>query len=476
MKTSNPTNWKRYRSSARRSMPWLGTCLIVLVTVSCAHYPVNQPLAKYIPPSEDWARSAEASGRSEDLFLMLSFSGGGTRAAALSYGVLEELAKTEVTVNGRKRRLLEEVDTISGVSGGSFTAAYYGLFGDRIFEDFESRFLKKNIQGALTRSIFLNPINWIRFLSPTFDRSDLAAEYYDQNVFDGATFRDLEARKGPIIMINATDMVTGIRLGFTRESFGLLCSDVSTFPIGRAVAASSAVPILLTPITLRNYAGTCGFEVPEELKRAWAQRSTVNRQFYYINNLAPYLDSEKKTYIHLVDGGVADNLGLRAVLDRVLAYGDIWTTVKNTYLRNVHKVVFLVVNAETEVSHHWDKMESPPALAAMLDSYSSVSISRYNFETLMLLRESFDQWKKEIRTNRCSPGPVSTEPGSCGDIEFYMVEVKFDALTDEAERTYFKRLPTSFVLKPEEVDKLRDVAHRVLVQSPEFQQLLKDLK
>jgi NTE family protein len=227
---------------------------------------------------------------------------------------------------------------------------------------------------------------------------------------------------------------------------------------------------------LRNYAGTCGFEVPEELKKIWDQRPTTSRTFYYVNNLAPYLDSEKKTYIHLVDGGVADNLGLRAVLDRVLSHGDIWNTVKNSPIRSVHKVVFLVVNAETEVSHHWDKMESPPALAAMLDSYSSVSIARYNFETLMLLRESFDQWKKDIRMNRCSPGPVITEPGSCGDIEFQMVEVKFDALPDEAERTYFKRLPTSFVLKPEEVDKLRDAAHRILVQSHDFQQLLKDLK
>ena len=465
-----------FRPLAKTSKSYVGMFLAALLVTSCAHYPVNQPLTKYVPPYEDRARSAEASGRSQDLFLMLSFSGGGTRAAAFSYGVLEELAKTEVTINGRKRRLLDEVDVISGVSGGSFTAAYYGLFGDRTFEDFESRFLKKNIQGALARSIFLNPINWVRFLSPTFDRSDLAAEYYDQNVFDRATFGDLMGRKGPIILINATDMVTGIRLGFSTEVFGVLCSDLSTFPVGRAVAASSAVPILLTPITLRNYAGTCGFEVPEELKKVWAQRPATSRTFYYVNNLSPYLDSKKKTYIHLVDGGVADNLGLRAVLDRVLSFGDIWTTVKNTPARNAHKVVFVVVNAETEVSHHWDKMESPPALAAMLDSYSSVSIARYNFETLMLLRESFDQWKKEIRTNRCSPGPVITSPGSCGDIEFQMVEVKFDALPDEAERTYFKRLPTSFVLKPEEVDKLRDAAHRILIQSSDFQQLLKDLK
>jgi len=476
MEASIAKQSKMNNSLAKASVFCVGMFLITLLMASCAHYPVNKPLAKYVPPEEERARSVEASGRSNDLFLMLSFSGGGTRAAALSYGVLEELAKTEVTIHGRKRRLLDEIDVISGVSGGSFTAAYYGLFGERTFQDFESRFLKKNVQGALTRSTFFNPINWVRFLSPTFDRSDLAAEYYDAHIFDGATFGDLTATKGPFIMINATDMVTGNRMAFTWESFGALCSDLSVFPVARAVAASSAVPILLTPITLRNYAGTCGFEVPEELKKAWLERPTTSRQFYLLNNLMPYLDSEKKTYVHLVDGGVADNLGLRALLDRVLSRGDIWSTVKDTPHRNTHKILFLVVNAETEVSHHWDKKESPPALAGMLDSYASVSIARYNFETLMLLRESFDKWKEEIRVNRCSPGSVSTEPGSCGDIEFYMVEVKFDALPDEAERTHFKRLPTSFVLKPEEVDKLRDVAHRVLVQSPDFQQLLRDLK
>jgi NTE family protein len=80
-----------------------------------------------------------------------------------------------VVIDGKKRRLLDEVDGISSVSGGSFTAGYYGLFGDRIFEDFETKFLKKNIQGALVIRTFLNPINWFRLSSDTFDRSDLAA-------------------------------------------------------------------------------------------------------------------------------------------------------------------------------------------------------------------------------------------------------------------------------------------------------------
>jgi NTE family protein len=112
----------------------------------------------------------------------------------------------------------------------------------------------------------------------------------------------------------------------------------------------------------------------------------------------------------------------------------------------------------------------------VIDSYSSISIFRYNTETIALLRESFRTWTEEIQRGRCPSGQISTEPGSCGDIQFYLIEVKFDALRDEAERSYFKRLPTSFSLKPEEVDKLRDAAQRILTQSTEFQRLLQDLR
>ena len=231
-------------------------------------------------------------GNSNELLLYLTFSGGGTRAAAFSYGVLEELRKTEVTINGKNRRLLDEVDGISAVSGGSFTAGYYGLFGERIFEDFETRFLKKNIQGAFTARIFLNPVNWVRLLSPFFDRSDLAAEYYDKHIFDGGTFGDIAARKGPMILINATDMITGIRTAFNQDLFDVMCSDVSSFPVARAVAASSAVPILFTPITLRNYAGSCGFSVPETIENIMKEQDTSTRQFHHLNNLRPYLSGD----------------------------------------------------------------------------------------------------------------------------------------------------------------------------------------
>jgi NTE family protein len=93
-----------------------------------------------------------------------------------------------------------------------------------------------------------------------------------------------------------------------------------------------------------------------------------------------------------------------------------------------------------------------------------------------LLRESFNRWTDEIRKGRCPEGQISTAPGSCGDIEFYLIEVKFDALKDSAERTYFKRLPTSFSLPAEELDKLRQAAGRILNESRDFKRLLRDLE
>ena len=435
------------------------------------HYPVNAPLAKYEPGYGYIAQNMKPDGNSEELMLILSFSGGGTRAAAFSYGVLEELKATQVDLGGGKRRLLDEVDMISGVSGGSFTAAYFGLFGDRIFEDYETRFLKKNVQGDLTRGVFLNPVNWFRLSSPFFDRSDLAAEYYDEQVFDKKTFGDMLARKGPMVLINATDMSLGARFTFHQVFFNAICSDLSKFPVARACAASSAVPGVLTPLTLKNYAGSCGFVLPPLLETT----SLSYRQREMRENVARVLNPEKKAYFHLIDGGVADNLGLRAVEETVDAVGDIWKVMQLTGREKVRKIVFIIVNAETKIESAWDEVEFMPPLAAMLSNYSTIAIVRYNRETMAVLQESFSRWTYQIRTGRCPPRQVSREPGSCGDIEFYLVDVRFENLRDEAEGVSLAKLPTSFRLPGEDVDRLRAGARKLLSESADFQKFLKDL-
>ena len=435
------------------------------------HYPVNAPLEKYTPGYGYIAQNLGQAGNSEDLMLVLSFSGGGTRAAAFSYGVLEGLRATEVPIGGKKRRLLDEVDVISGVSGGSFTAAYYGLYGDRIFEDYESRFLKKNVQGDILTAMFLNPVNWFRLSSPNFDRSDLAAEYYDENVFDRKTFGDILERKGPLILINATDMSMGSRFVFHQRYFDAICSDLSKFPVARACAASSAVPGVLTPITVKNYAGSCGFILP-------TMRGTESRNFRVREmreHMELVLDVKKKSYFHLIDGGVADNLGLRSLEETVDAMGNFWTAMKVTGREKVRKIVLIVVNAESKTESQWDKAEVVPPLSAILGNYSTIAIVRYNRETMAVLQESFGRWIDQIREGRCPPGQISTEPGSCGDIEFYLVDIRFRNLENEAEADYLAGLPTTFRLSPEEVDRLKAAGRKILTESDDYRKFLRDL-
>jgi NTE family protein len=141
---------------------------------------------------------------------------------------------------------------------------------------------------------------------------------------------------------------------------------------------------------------------------------------------------------------VADNLGLRAIEESVTAVGNMWTTLKLSGREKVHKVVFVIVNAEKKVDDSWEKNEWIPPFGAMLSSYSSIVISRYNQETVALLQESFERWAQEVRTGRCPPGQISTDPGACGDITFYLADVKFAGLEDAEERAYLDKLPTSF--------------------------------
>ncbi|NJN40667.1 MAG: patatin-like phospholipase family protein [Gammaproteobacteria bacterium] len=178
--------------------------LAAAALAGCASRPVNEPIAKVDPQSgyRPYLLLPKRQNNELSTLFVLSFSGGGTRAAAFSYGVLEELRRTEIVVDGKRRRMIDEVDLITGVSGGSFTALAYALYGERLFEEYEQRFLKRDVQGELL-SRSLNPFNWWRFVGGSAGRSELAADLYDEILFEGATFADLPAKGGPMAIAPA---------------------------------------------------------------------------------------------------------------------------------------------------------------------------------------------------------------------------------------------------------------------------------
>ncbi|HXA80692.1 MAG TPA: patatin-like phospholipase family protein, partial [Opitutaceae bacterium] len=314
------------------NVPKLSSAIMLVNVVflaGCVHAPLNQPLLSNSAPAAPQSASGSQDAGDNDLMVALFFSGGGTRAASLSYGVLKELAATRVETPTRSYRLIDKVRVISAVSGGSFPAAYYCLYHDRTFSEFEDRFLKRNITTALLREA-LNPLHWPELLSPYYGRSDLAAEYYDKILFHGATFGDLGPDGGhPRLILNATDMANGEQFPFVSEHFELIGSDLKNYRISRAIAASSAYPLLLSPITLKNHRGEPGVVEPDMLPREGtgddSRRTTLVQ-----NAFRSYGDYHKNSYIHLVDGGASDNLGLEAMIDADLEYGGMERLIEQT--------------------------------------------------------------------------------------------------------------------------------------------------
>src|SRR5262245_9449324 len=100
-------------------------CAAVSGCASIHNEPLNQPLAA--GGSQALSQGSDVPTYSDEMLIGLTFSGGGTRAAAFSYGVLTEIDRTRMPGRSGSGSLLDRVDFVSGVSGGSVLAAYYGL-------------------------------------------------------------------------------------------------------------------------------------------------------------------------------------------------------------------------------------------------------------------------------------------------------------------------------------------------------------
>ena len=463
--------------------------IFLLALSACGTFPKNPPLKHY-----DQAKGyrfdnlSKGAKNTDSLFVILTFFGGGTRAASFSYGVMEALRDIEIEWKGQKKRLLDEVDIISSVSGGSFPAAYYGLHGDGLFSGaFEREFLKKNIEKELFNRA-ISPANWFKLAGSSFGRSDLAADYYNEKIVEGATYADLISKgTRPLLMVNATDMSAGEQFPFIQDQFDLICSDLSSLPLARAVASSSAFPGLLTPLTYQNYAGGCSYQQPKwvELAEKNDRRSAPERA-----NLAERMKSyyqpqpwaTRKDFIHLVDGGVSDNIGLRGILF-ALQSGDSPYSIQTLINRKeIEKLLIIVVNSATEREAKRDSSKSVPDLVDVLTTAAMIPLDRYSFDTVDRGRDIAKKYNQSARTRKdCEKlmqevCPKATLPG--GDlypVDVYLSHITFDYIEDPKTRFEYRNLPTTFELPGDTVDALRKMGGIILKQDPDFKRFMGNL-
>ncbi len=444
----------------------LAVCSLGLLVSACAVRPYNLPLAA-AGPAPDYTFAQRLPRNSPKLFVVLTFSGGGTRAAAFTLGVLEELAQTKILVDGVPRRLIDEVDVITAVSGGSFTAAYFGLFGDNVFTDFPQRFLYRDVQAEMMATL-LSPPQVASMAATQFNRTDAIAEYLDRSLFEGRTFSDLSANgRSPYVILNATDLNTGVTFSFTQMQLDFLCSNLSTYPVARAVMASAAVPIVFAPIVLRNYPGPCPERHSQWVDEALAERNPADRRFHAATALATYSNAAAVPYVRLVDGGIIDNLGVRgSIMSEVNHYGRVLQMAgafSPQALEQVEHVLVIASNTQTISGRAWLAEEADPGLLDTALALSDATTNVLNAETTLLAQQGFDMWASYVNQQRCSTCPKVT-------VDFSVLS--FDRLADAPERERYQTLPTTFRLDRDTVNDLRALPARMLEASPQFRAFL----
>jgi NTE family protein len=401
---------------------------VALLGACSAWSHVNRPSAPVTSPPSVPGRVAVA----------LALSGGGVRAAALAWGVMRELARLSVPADdGAPSTLLREVDYVSSVSGGSFAAAYWTLHRDdeAALARFPEVFLYPDHARRLAWSAFGNPANWIRLPFTAFDRSDVAARYYSRRLFGGRTYAALPPR--PRLIVNASDLVTGSRFEFTEEFFGCLGTALADYPLGYAVAASSAYPPALAAVTLRNFGAPPGGCLTAS-DRAALQSAHLNPEAWLrAVRKQRFLETERVPYVHLVDGGVTDNLGLQGVLER-LTDGEL-SDLLNT--RRLAGVVVIAVNAMAAHDVTLGRRAAGPDVLTGVDQSFGLMLEQATTRTSGLIRSAIDQ----RRAFEESLGRAT---------RLHYLEVRLGDLEAPARRERLLAAPTRLALPRETIDDL----------------------
>ena len=401
----------------------------------------------------------------------LSFSGGGLRAAAFSFGVLKALQQSGDGVLG-------DVAFVSSVSGGSLTAAYFGLNGEPGLADYRERVLLRDMERGMRMSAF-SPENLLRMLGGGInDRSNLG-NWLDKEVFRGATFADLYRRGKPDVWINATDLYNRTPFPFIPPLFNALCSDLASFPISEAVQASMAVPLVFSPVVLKTFPDACGDTPPPWLDRVADGRSESLILGAAARAVRHYRDPSVMRYVKLVDGGVTDNYGLSSILISRAASTTGYGPMTPRDAVRVRRLLFLVVDAGRRPAGEWAlELAGPSGFdVAMASTDSAIdAASRLGFEAF---RQALADWRTRIVTFRCGlaraeldPLRGSTDaPWQCDDVQIELGLLSFDDLGPQRADA-LNGIDTRLTLPVEQIDAAIEGGRDAALRSPALKRYL----
>ncbi len=406
----------------------------------------------------------------------LAFSGGGTRAAAYAYGLLQELESVRLSGG---RTLLDQVRFVSGTSGGSVAAAYFGLKGPRGYQDLYQRFLTQD--GEAYMRTHVTPVTLLRAIEGGVNNQSTFGRWLDERLFDGATFRALDAPHVPITWINATDLSTATPFVFNDQTFAALCSDLDRYPIAEAVAASAAVPVVFSPIVLQSFGSTCPTPPPAWLTQVASNPNASAELRAFQQALDAYRRPGGVSYAKLVDGGLVNDFGITGFTVARAEAGTPYGPLSPQQAVRIRRVIFLIADASLDWQPSFAQTPGGPALAGLIEAITTVAEDGNNRSGYDAFRLTMAAWRNAVVGYRCSLGEAqvrrlrgSVNGWDCGDLQLYLARVSFDEL-DPATKAQMEQVPTRLVLPLPQVELSIHAGRQALRANPDYQRALRSL-
>jgi NTE family protein len=445
---------------------FVAACVLVVTGCAAIHNdPVNLPTAN--AAADQVPINFEAGGADDSVVIGLSFSGGGMRAAAFAFGVLQELERLPFRGTGS---MIDNVEFVSGVSGGSVTAAYFGLRKRAGLADFRQRFLLRNAEEGLQTN--LSVANLARAVGGGINDSSGLPRWLDANLFEGATLGQLLSSGRPRVWINASDVYNHTVFQFDDIAFSAMCSDLSAYPLSQAVAASAAVPVAFAPVVIQTFPKRCDARLPDWIVKTRDNRNAPPMLSGFAKAISRYHDGSMP-YIKLQDGGLVDNYGLAgftiARLSADTAYGPL-TPRQAVRLR---RGLFLVVDAKSGVTGDWINTVEGPTGADLVKAAVDTAIDASVSTSFTAFDRAMSDWQAALVRWRCGLSAAErTRYGAgqgwnCRDIRLLVGRLGFDQL-DQARAAELEAVPTRFQLPQPQVDSVIAAGRETLRLSPTY--------
>jgi NTE family protein len=373
--------------------------------------------------------------------------------------------------------LLDRVDFVSGVSGGSVTAAYFGLRKREALSDFRERFLLRNAEEALNTRVSL--INLGRAIGGGLNDATHLPRWLDDNLFGGATFREFRSSQRPRIWINASDIYNRTPFVFGNIAFDAMCSDLMSYPISEAVAASAAVPVVFAPIVLETFPGRCQTKLPDWISRARADRNAQP----LLRDFAQAIDSYRTggmRYVKLLDGGLVDNFGLSGFSIELLSANRPYEPLMPQQAARIRRVFFLIVDSGRGPSGNWSQQLPGPTGVDLVMATADTATEAGTRASYTAFVSLMNDWAAKVRRWRCGLSAAERQrlqvPANwrCNDLSVFVERVAFDQF-DRSRAAALNAIPTRFQLPQESVDLLIEAGGEAVRNNPTYRSFLRGL-